>query len=308
MSALTAEKRPNRAAFGAVLIVAAVFLMSLQDAAIKYASTELPLWQIYVLRSLLAIPVLLGLAKLRSEKPGAWSRSFGRWPLLRSALLTLMYVCLYAAVPALSLSMIAAAFYTGPLFITALSALVIGEPVGRKGWLAITIGFIGVLIILRPAADAFTAFAILPVFAGFFYACAAIITRVKCQNDRTTTLAVSLNVILLVTGLLASCVIVFWKPAETQIAVYPFLLGNWVELGLWEGAFIGFLTLLMIGIGLGLAGAYQSAPPAVIASFDYSYLIFAAVWSYTIFAEPPDVYSVTGMVLITSAGILAIHR
>jgi drug/metabolite transporter (DMT)-like permease len=179
--------------------------------------------------------------------------------------------------------------------------------VGRKGWLAITIGFIGVLIILRPGADAFTAFAILPVFSGFLYACAAIITRVKCQNDRPTRLAVSLNIVLLVTGLLASCVIVLWNPAEAQIAVYPFLLGNWVELGLWEGAFIGFLTLLMIGIGLGLAGAYQSAPPAVIASFDYSYLIFAAVWSYTIFAEPPDVYSVTGMVLITTAGMLAIH-
>lgn len=299
-------QRPDRAVLGALLIIGSVFLMSLQDAIIKYASTDLPLWQIYVLRSVIAIPGIFTLVAVRSRISEPLSRSFGRWTLLRSLFLVMMYLCIYASVPVLDLSTIAAAFYTAPLFITLLSALLIGEPVSWRGWLAIALGFLGVLIILQPGTNAFRAIAVLPVFAGLSYAFAAIITRSKCSNETPATLALSLNLALLITGVMASLAILLWHPTQAQIEVYPFLLKNWVRLGISEWAFISLLAVLIVGIGVGLAAAYQAAPPVIIAAFDYSYLIFATVWGYVIFSETPDTYSLAGMLFISGAGFLII--
>jgi len=304
MADATGVARPDRVVLGATLIVAAVFLMSLQDAVIKYASAAL----IYVLRGALAVPCLLGLALAGGAGvPGSRGRP-GRWTILRSMLLVAMYVALYATVPVLSLSTIAAAFYTGPIFITLLSALLIGEPVGRRGWLAVGLGFLGVLCILRPGSDAFQPVALLPVLSGLFYALAAIITRSRCQHESAVTLAIALNVALLVTGGLAGVALALVVPADETVAAYPFLLGAWVAAGPQEWGLVAVLAVLIVGIGVGLAAAYQVAPPVVVATFDYSYLVFAALWSVLFFAEWPDGPTVAGMLLIVGGGLLVIRR
>lgn len=306
MSTTTIQRRPERVARGAVLIVGAVFLMSLQDAAVKLASAGLPLWQLWLLRGLLAVPALAALPGLRSRATAA--RALGRWPLLRAGLLVLMYLCLYAAMPALSLPIIAAGFYTGPLFITLLSALLLGEPVGRRGWLAVALGFAGVLVVLRPGGDAFAWPALLPVLSGLFYACAAVLTRGRCRDEAPTVLALALNLALLVAGLLAGLALAFWQPTPAETAPAPFLLGGWAAMGVADWGLVGLLALLLVGIGIGLAAAYQSAPPSVVATFDYSYLIFAAGWSYGLFGETPDGPTIAGSLLIAGAGLMAVRR
>ena len=75
----------------------------------------------------------------------------------------------------------------------------------------------------------------------------------------------------------------------------------------WLGIIGGFVgVLLIILIGIGLAKAYQSAPSAIIAAFDYSYLLFAAFWGFVFFHEVPDALSGVGMILIAVAGLLVI--
>lgn len=308
MTAVPAVGRPDRAVLGAVLIVGAVFLMSLQDAVIKLASTGMPLSQIYVLRGVIAVPAFAGIAIVRGAGPAAWRHALRPWTLLRAVLLTTMYVSLYASVPVLNLSTVAAAFYTGPLFITLLSALLIGEPVGRRRWLAVAIGFAGVLTMLRPGSEGFQPAALLPVLSGLCYALAAITTRSRCQDQPPVSLAIALNLVLLGAGIVASLGIALWQPTPADSAIYPFLLGRWVDVGLAEWGFVGTLAALMLGIGVGLAAAYQVAPPVVVATFDYSYLVFATVWSLTIFAEVPDGLTVAGMALIAGAGLLAVRR
>jgi drug/metabolite transporter (DMT)-like permease len=64
----------------------------------------------------------------------------------------------------------------------------------------------------------------------------------------------------------------------------------------------------MLGISIGLAQAYQSAPPSIIATFDYSYLLFAGLWSYLVFAEAPNLPTMAGMALIALAGWLVVGR
>ena len=307
MSVTTVSRRPNRVLLGVTMIVASVFLMSLQDAIVKYASSGLPLWQIYVLRSLIAIPLLLAVAAWRREldhlRPG-----LPGWVALRSLLLVLMYIFIYAAVPVLSLSVIGAAFYTGPLFISLFSALLIGEAVGPRGWLAVLLGFAGVLVILRPGTESFTYLALLPVLSGLFYALAAVTTRAKCPEESPLGLALALNLALFAMGALASLAIWLRQASQAEVSVYPFLLSPWVAMGPAEWGFVSVLAVLIVGIGVGLAKAYQAAPPVVVAAFDYSYLVFAAFWSLVIFADPPDGATLAGMAMIAGAGLLAVRR
>lgn len=299
--------RPERATFGVVMIVAAVFGMAFQDALVKYVSAGLPLWQLYVLRALIVIPILAAGLTLAGGRGAARPKAPG-WALLRSLLLVLMYIAFYGALPLLSLSVVATAYYTAPLFITLLSAPLLGEPVGARGWTAIGIGFLGVVAILRPGSEAFTVLALLPVLSGLFYALAVILTRSKCRTEAPLVLSLTLNVTFLLVGAGASAAILLWDPTPSEAAVYPFLLGPWVSLDAQVWGFIALLALLIVAVSAGMAVAYQSGPAAVIATFDYSYLVFAAFWGFVLFGELPDAATVVGMLLISSAGMLALRR
>ena len=277
---------------GIVTILATVFAMALADAVVKSASSGMTLWQIYVLRSLLVTPVLLVLARRSIPVSGIG------WILLRSLALTMMYLGIYDAIPLLDLSVIAASLYTGPLFIVALSAIFLREPIFARHWAAILIGFLGVLLIVRPAASDFTPFVLIPVSAGLLYAVAAVVTKAKCVSVPAYALALWLNVTLLAFGIVVS-LLMDYASLGADID-YPFLFGPWSATD-WPT--IGTLAILMIGISIGLAKAYQSPKPQVIATFDYAYLLFAGLWGFVFFGEIPDLYTVGGMALIGLAGV-----
>jgi drug/metabolite transporter (DMT)-like permease len=300
----TGLRRGDGTVVGIAVILLTVAMMALADAIVKYASSDMPLWQIFVVRSLIAIPIIAAAAffKALPLRPA----SLG-WTLLRSLFLALMYIAIYAVAPVLKLSTIAASLYTGPLFITLFSAYLIGEPVGLVRWLAIVMGFAGVLIIIRPATDAVSLAALIPVLAAILYALAAIVTRSKCVDESPVVLALALNYVLLAVGLVFTLTIGFVFPASTKMSAYPFLLGHWVTMGSREWGLISVLAVLIIGIGIGLAKAYQSGPPAVIATFDYGYLIFAAFWGFLFFGTAPDAAECAGMALIVLSGVLVMN-
>jgi drug/metabolite transporter (DMT)-like permease len=302
-----ASSRSENVTLGVIVITLTVFAMSVADAIVKYVSADFPLWQIYVVRSLVVIPILTAMSLFAHQPVRIGPKAKGR-AFLRGMLLAFMYIAIYAGVPVLSLSVIAASLYTGPLFIALLSALLIGEPVGLRRWAAILIGFVGVLVILRPAADGFSFLALIPIIAALLYALAAVITRSKCRDETPMVLALALNFSLLVVGVIATAAIAIWHPTASQTSIYRFLLGYWVAMGPREWGIIVVLAALMVGISTGLAKAYQSAPPAIIATFDYTYLLFAAFWSYAIFSQPPDATTIVGMLMIAGAGLLVIQR
>src|SRR5262249_36724298 len=148
---------------------------------------------------------------------------------------------------------------TAPLFITLFAALILGETVGLRRWAAIAIGFIGVLVILRPGTDAFSWSTLLPILSALFYALAAIVTRTKCCNERPLALSLALNLSFLFTGAIASGAIVLWAPAAGTVEMNPFLLGRWSHMGLREWGLIAFLAVLIVAVSSGVAKAYQCA-------------------------------------------------
>lgn len=302
---MTAAIQPvaDRKLLGVSLIVVAVFMMSVQDALIKHYSGDLSLWQIFTLRGLLAVPMLLLVAAFMGQQRGIWQEALQGWSLVRSLFMTLMYISLYAAIPFLSLSVVAAGFYTGPIFVTLLSAFVLKEPVSLRGWLGIFTGFAGILVILQPGSDSFSLWALVPVFGGLMYALANITTRSKCQTMSMSALALSLSLALLLLGILISLALMVWSGAELSREM-PFLLGLWTEVGIAQWGLFLVLALLTIGISITLVGAYQMASPPLVATFDYSYLVFVVIWDYAFFALSPELTTVTGMLMIIGAGVL----
>jgi len=293
--------RPQRTAQDIALILASVMAMAFTDALVKLVSAELTVWQIFVARSLFAIPLLIGLlrasgAPLRLRAPG--------WSLLRSALLVLTWLAFYASLPVLDLSVAAVAVYTNPIIIALLSAALLGEPVTVRRWAGIGLGFLGVVAILRPGTEAFSWFTLLPLLAALFYALSMLLTRGKCQREAPLVLALTLHGSFLVAGLLGAGVLSALGLAGETRSAFPFLLDAWAPMGTREWGLMALLSLLSAAYFAGVARAYQVAAPTVIATFDYSYLIWAALWGFVFFTETPDAWTVGGMVLIATAGLL----
>ncbi|HZF36308.1 MAG TPA: DMT family transporter [Candidatus Angelobacter sp.] len=290
------------------MVLLSTLFTSTTDVIFKYASAGGTIWQYFVLRSLLAIPVLLAIAFLWGDGAATWSRALRLWPMLRALLFVLMFIATYAALPVLPLATLAAGLYTSPLFVAALSALLTAEAVGWRGWFAIALGFAGVLLILRPGTEAFTWFTLLPVLGGLLYALSALVTRGKCRAIPPATLAVALNIALVVMGAAASALLFIWTPAPPSVAASPFLLGSWQVLGPLEWGFVAILAALMVGNSLVVSAAYQSAPPFIIATFDYNYLIFMTAFGFIVFSEVPDRQTVVGMLMIVGAGMMVVRR
>ncbi|NQV45903.1 MAG: DMT family transporter [Rhodospirillales bacterium] len=288
-------------------IICAVLALSLGDAMIKQFSADFALWQIFVLRSLISVPVLVVFIKTRRRFISLLPVHIG-WTALRSMMLTFQWVAYYIALPHVELSIAAAGFYTLPLFIALFAALFVGEEVGFRGWIAVFLGFGGVLLVLRPQADDFNAYALLPLIAAVLYAGAMILTRTKCRDEIPLILSFSLNVTMFVVGLMATALIWVWNPSETVSETYRYLLGSWSFLGFQEWMMMGGLAAAIIIGSVGAAIAYQAGPSSVVAPYDFFYVGFATVWGIVFFSEIPDTMTAAGMGLIVAAGVLSIQR
>lgn len=296
------DAQTDRVGLAVAVILLTVLALSLGDALIKKTSAGFVLWQIFVLRSLLALPILLMIIRARSVP--VWPRS-GAWTALRSLMLTLMWVAYYASLPHLPLSIAAAAYYTLPIFITLFSGLFAGERVGGAGWLAVLLGFAGVTLILKPAAGDFNLYALLPLVAAMLYALAMILTRTKCRGEHPLVLSAALNVSFIAVGLAATLVLPL---AGDTIAPSSFLSPVWTAMGPSEVAAILLLTLAILIGSIGAAIAYQTGPSSVVATFDFAYVGFAAIWGLIFFSEVPDTMTIAGMGLIVIAGVISVRR
>lgn len=290
--------------YGIILIIFAVFMMSVQDALFKYLSSDYALWQLFTVRACLALPAFMLIFRLQNLSSTVWRQAMQPWVLVRAALFSISFIALYAAMPFVGLSTVAAGYYTAPIFVTLLAVIFLQERINWLGWLAVLLGFGGVLVILQPGSEAFSLWVLLPVLGGFSYASANIITRLKCQQMPAAALALSLNVVLLSIGGFFSVMLLALPLSSAAVAEFPFLLGDWSWLSrqAW-GAIIG-ASVLVIAIAMCVARAYQIGTAAVIATFEYVYLIFVALWDFAIFNSPPSLVTVLGVGLIVFSGVL----
>lgn len=292
-------------AVGAILL--ACLALSLGDALIKQQSASFVIWQIFVMRSIIVIPFLVYLVRIRScELPIRPEQAI--WTLLRSLTLVLMWIFYFAALPHIELATAAAAYYTLPIFITLFAAAFLGDTITAKGWFAILLGFTGTMIILQPQAADFDTYALLPIASAICYACAMILTRSKCRHENPAVLGLWLNVAFVVVGAVALLVLYLWNPDNQTIQLNRFLLGEWTPMWLDEWRIMAILAVAILVGSVGAAFAYQNGPSSIVATFDFAYVAFAVIWGFLLFDEIPQPLVASGIVMIVVAGMIAVRQ
>lgn len=247
------------------------------------------LLQFILLRSGIAIAILLAIA----PRFGGWhalrTREVG-WHALRSVFaIGAMFGFFYGLarmplVNALTLG------YTAPLIMTVLSAIFLGDRIGWRRWLAVVVGFIGVLVMLRPGRGEFTFAAVAVLIAAFCYACQAITARRLGGTESTLSLAFYVVVgPLLVAGALY----------DTNTWVQPDAAGWILILG---------AAVCSIFAWIGFVNGYRAVSPAILAPLEYLALVAGAVAGFLIWGEVPDHWVVVGAMIIMASGIVVVYR
>ncbi len=294
----------DRTGYAILLILCATFLIAVQEALIKFSSSELTLWQIFTIRGFLTIPLFLLMAWPVHQVGAVWRGSFHKWPMARAACMNIMLISIYSGIPIMPLATIIAGVYTAPIFVALISAYFMNDPVGWRGWLGVALGFTGVLFIVQPNGDNFSYFTIFPIIGGFFYGLQAIITRTKCRAYSPLSLSLSLTAFTLALGIIGTIIMLIYAPTTE----HPFLTNQWYEMTPRAWAIIAVLCVLMATIGIVMPMAYQNGPATIIATFDYTFLIWAIILDIVLFSDYPNAASISGMVLIVAAGLLIARK
>ncbi len=273
---------------GILLTLLAMGLFGCMDGLSKLLVSHYPTPLVLWLRHVAAVPVAFlilapkrPLGLLRSRVPGR--------QLLRAALLIIEMNLVLMAFQLMPLADVHAILAVTPLLVTALSVPFLGEQVGWRRTLAVIVGFVGVLVILRPGIGVLQPGAILAIMAAFLYAFYNIVTRRIAAFDPAET--TFLLQIIFGALLLTFIGPFFWvMPALRH---WPLVLGQ--------------ATLGAIG-HLCLVRALSLAPAVVVQPFTYTLLLYAVVFGYLLFGDVPDLPTLVGAGIVVSAGVYAAIR
>lgn len=290
----------------ALCLVATLVCLTLSDSIIKWLSPVLPLHQITLFRSIIAILLLPafvsfggGLRLLRTRRP--------LLHFTRGLTLVLANMFFFLALAAMPLAETVTLFYTAPLFICILSQPVLGEKVGRSRWFVIAMGMIGVIIMLRPGTELFRVISLLPVCAALCYAAMTMMTRKLGLHDTAGALTFYIQLSFIVVSSLVGLAIGDGRLDHYDSTALSFLLRAWV----WPDT-TQLQLLIVCGSIMSIGGylisqAYRIGEASAVAPFEYASLPFALVVGYYLWGDWPDWSAFIGTGLIISSGLLVLY-
>lgn len=296
------------AKLGAICAAISVIFFSINDVAIKFLSGGYALHQVVLIRSLIGLLIILLLiAPLTTGWAIARTKKL-KMHMLRGLCVVFANMTFFLGLAAMPLADAVAIFFISPLVITLFSVLFLGEVVGPRRWAAIAVGFIGVLIMMRPGTDAFQLASLLPLFAAFCYAGIHIITRRIGGTESAATMAFYIQIMFIVVCLGMGLAVGDGRFGDQSDPSLAFLLRAWS----WP-LVPDYPVFLIIGIGIGLGGylisqAYRVAEASFVAPFEYLALPMSVVLGILVFGEYPGGWDYVGMALILGAGLFTVWR
>ncbi|APE43688.1 hypothetical protein BOO69_09880 [Sulfitobacter alexandrii] len=301
-----------QARLGIFCMLAGMFLISVNDMLIKSLSGGYPLHQLVLLRSCVGLVFTLFLLRLE----GGWRLlRTGRPALhvLRALLIVFANSMIYAAIVAMPLATANALYFVAPLFVTLLSIPILGEPVGPRRFAAIGLGFAGVLLMMAPqlagGEDALGWVVVLPVLAAAGYATMSVLTRKLGATSRASALALHMQIAFILVSVTVFVVAGDGRFAEgTQNESIRFLLRAWTWPPRADVLPIALLGLVAAAVGYLMSQAYRLSPASAVAPFEYSLLIYALFWGWTIFGEWPAPMVFLGATVVIGSGIYVFLR
>lgn len=296
------------ALLGILCAVGAVVAFTTQDMAIKWLSGDYPLHQIILARA--AIALILTLAILVPLEGGYGNLRTKRLPLhlLRGLAVVIANMTFFTGLASLPLGEATAIFFVAPLFITALSVLLLRERVGPRRWVAVLIGLAGVVVMIRPGGSAFQWAALLPLAAAFAYAMLQIMTRKLGIAEKASTMAFYIQITFVFVsggiGLAAGD----GRFAGTGSPQLEFLLRAWIWPPREDMAIMAGIGVLSAIGGYLISQAYRVAEAGLVAPFEYVAMPLAVFWGVMVWGEWPDAVAWIGISLIGGAGLYVFYR
>ena len=267
-----------------------MLIFAVQDGISQYLAREYNVFFIVMVRYwFFALFVVI----LCSKQPGGLRKAIStKQPFLqvfRGALLALEVIVMITSFTLLGLIESHAIFSIYPLLVAALSGPVLKEFVGWKRWSAIFIGFIGVMIILKPSNNVFSLEAIIPLVAALMFALYSLLTRYAARQDT------SMNSF-------------FWTGIIGAVVMSIVGSGYWIALKPVDWAWLGLLCILACLAHYLLIKCYELSEASSLQPFAYLQLLFASIIGLWIFSEKLEVHVVMGALLVVLSGLFAIWR
>ena len=266
----------------------AMMMFSATDGAAKYLSSDIAPQQIIFLRFVIVLILILLFCIYR----GQWNILKTTQPtlqILRGLLLAVCSLIFYFALKHLPLELCAAIGFVSPLFVTALSIPFLGERVGLRRWIAVLIGLLSVLMILRPGGVSFQLAMLLPLGSSLCWAMALVLTRLMRGSEQALT-------------------VLAWSSLVGVAAVSPLVWPVWVTPNASQ-----WTILILLGVfnGLGqylVIRAFMLASASLLAPFSYSIIIWSMLIGLIIFNSFPDGITLVGTAILIAAGLYIWHR
>jgi drug/metabolite transporter (DMT)-like permease len=275
------------AAKAALLMVAATALFALMNALVRLATETLPPAEVAFFRCFFSLLAMLpwiaryGLSAMKTQRIKLYS--------VRSLLAAVSMICWFTAVATIPLAEATALSFTSPLFTTAGAALVMREQVGWRRWSAVAVGFLGVLIVLRPGAVAPSPGAALALTSALLGAVGMLMVKSLARTEPTPAIVAYMMIYL------------------TPLTLIPALpVWQWPALSLWP--WLAALGLLGAVAHLCLTHALAMGDASAVMPYDYLRLPAAAAIAYLMFAEVPTAWTWIGGAVIALSTMYIAQR
>ena len=292
---------------GVIFLILAAFVISIQNIIVKWIGGDYSALEIVAFRSLIALPTTLIFYRYEGQRGLPKTQNL-KLQYSRGLLLFLSYTTFMMGLAALPLADIEAIRFSAPLMITLLSVFMLGEKVGPRRWVALVIGFLGVLLIVKPGAANFNLGSIFVLISVLFYALTVIVTRKLQTNDSSATMSYySSQVYLAAAFLLAPLPVLVGELPNAHPSV-AFVLRAWSMPTLVDFLIMSGLGLIWAAWMYLMSRAYSLAQASVVAPFEYVSLPINIMWGLLIWHEIPTWLTLAGAFLTLASGLYVLYR
>ena len=272
---------------GSVYMFSAMLVYAVMVGAIKHVGGVIPLIQILLIRQIIMSLIILAFAAgsirlmLRTTRPGL--------QVIRGVLTLIAMLCGFTAVIKIPLAQATAIGFSQVLFVTIAAVLILKEVVDARRWAATLIGFVGVLVMLRPTGDGLDVYALLAVGGALFGAGITVSVRMLAATERTDTILIWQGIVLV--AVLAVPAWLWWVPPDATQWFWLIVLSLFGTAGQWL-----------------ITRAYQVGEAAALAPLDFSRLILASMTGFIFFAEIPALSTWIGAAIVIAATLYTIRK
>lgn len=274
---------------GVIAMVAAMATFVINDVLVKLSTQTLPTGQVLAIRGLFAIVASLVLVKMF----GAFSdlKAMAN-PIvaLRGALESAIAFTFILALAHLPLANITAILQAASLILVAMASVLGIEKVGWRRWAAVVVGFIGVLVIVRPSSDGFTVYSLVALASAALVGARDLVTRQIGADVPSTVVTFTTTLVVCATG---------WIIGITE---------TWQPVGPREWAYLMGAALFVAAGNYAIIVAFRDADVSLVSGFRYTVLVFAIALGALVWGDVPDLPALIGTVLIVGSGLYTLHR